>query len=152
MLVIPNSAFHAPSIMVHSRNGSQSHRSRSLSSRRAVEGVKCAASAAGRQVQNHMPHPLSVASVGKLFLDVMFGLFILYIVWVYICNRQKIDVTVDNVPFDPDSGFGSIIGGIKTVLIAAVSKRIGGPARDYFLKLLDAVFLLAGLKGTQVHP
>lgn len=143
--------------MAHSRNGSTSRRSRSLSPRRAVEGVKRAASAAARQVQNNMSHPyqsqgLSVASVGKLFLDVMFGLFILYIVWVYICNRQNIGVTVDNVPLDPDSGFGSIIGGIKTVLIAAVSKRIGGPARDYFLKLLDAVFLLAGLKGTQVQP
>ena len=92
--------------------------------------------------------------LGRIVLDIVFGLLLLYLFYIYILYRFKFDVYFDNDAVSMETTLGQSLNIIKSVLIGCVAQRCGHQvadlAQETFNFLVTALSIRFIPRGSQV--
>ena len=61
----------------------------------------------------------------KIAIDVVFGLFILWLLYVYVLYRFKVDIHFDNQRLTPDSELGKALTFIIASVTGVIAQSVG---------------------------
>ena len=84
--------------------------------------------------------------VGRIVLDMSFGILVIIAIWMWIGSRLGVEVTLDNKAIDLSSGTGSMIATGMSFILGYVARTAGQPAADLLSRISVLIYNLLSQK------